>query len=216
MSNLQEILERIKKASLGEEVKLIAVSKNVTTNEVLELFNEGQIDFGENRVQELKNKQQILSEILPKNTINWHFIGRLQSNKINQLISLHPILWQSCESLKAALEVDKRLDYELDCLLQINSANEESKQGIEAQSAIETFLAIKESCKFLRPVGVMSIGAHVDDVKVIQKSFEITRKIYEGLQPHGAKICSMGMSGDFELAIKCGSNMVRLGSILYR
>lgn len=216
MKNLDEILERIKKVHIGVEVKLIAVSKNVTTKEVLELFNEGQIDFGENRVQELKNKRQILAEILPENLIKWHFIGRLQSNKINQLISLRPTLWQSCESLKAALEVDKRLDYELECLLQINSAEEESKQGVEAKMAVETFLSIKESCKFLRPVGVMSIGAHVDDIKSIQKSFEITHKIYEELEPHGAKICSMGMSGDFELAIKCGSNMVRLGSVLYK
>lgn len=216
MKKIVEILERIERLKDKEEVRLVAVSKNVTTKEVLELFHEGQVDFGENRVQELKNKRQILAEILPENSINWHFIGRLQSNKINQLILLRPTLWQSCESLKAALEMDKRLDYELECLLQINSAEEESKQGIEAKNAIETFLAIKESCKFLRPVGVMSIGAHVDDMKIIQKSFEITRKIYEELEPHGAKICSMGMSSDFETAIKCGSNMVRLGSVLYK
>ncbi|MGB2553482.1 YggS family pyridoxal phosphate-dependent enzyme [Campylobacter sp. MOP51] len=216
MNNLEEILKRINSAGPNEAVKLVAVSKNVTVKEVLELFNEGQVDFGENRVQELKSKQQILAEILPQNPIKWHFIGRLQSNKINQLISLRPTLWQSCESLKAALEVDKRLDYELECLLQINSAEEESKQGVEAKMAVETFLSIKESCKFLRPVGVMSIGAHVDDIKTIQKSFETTRKIYEDLKQYGAKICSMGMSSDFELAIKCGSNMVRLGSVLYR
>ncbi|QKF92195.1 YggS family pyridoxal phosphate-dependent enzyme [Campylobacter sp. CCUG 57310] len=216
MSNLEEILKRINSTGLNEAVKLVAVSKNVTVKEVLELFNEGQVDFGENRVQELKNKQQILAEILPQNPIKWHFIGRLQSNKINQLISLRPTLWQSCESLKAALEVDKRLNYELECLLQINSAEEESKQGVEAKMAVETFLSIKERCKFLRPVGVMSIGAHVDDIKTIQKSFETTRKIYEELEQYGAKICSMGMSSDFELAIKCGSNMVRLGSVLYK
>ncbi|WP_169940899.1 YggS family pyridoxal phosphate-dependent enzyme [Campylobacter sp. RM15925] len=216
MNNLEEILKRIDSAGLNEVVNLVAVSKNVTTKEVLELFNEGQVDFGENRVQELKNKQQILAEILPQNPIKWHFIGRLQSNKINQLISLRPTLWQSCESLKTALEVDKRLDFELECLLQINSAEEESKQGVETKMAVETFLSIKESCKFLRPVGVMSIGAHVDDIKTIQKSFETTRKIYEELKQYGAKICSMGMSSDFELAIKCGSNMVRLGSVLYK
>ncbi|WP_172199690.1 YggS family pyridoxal phosphate-dependent enzyme [Campylobacter sp. RM16188] len=216
MSNLEEILKRIDSAGLNEAVKLVAVSKNVTVKEVLELFNKGQVDFGENRVQELKNKQQILAEILPQKPIKWHFIGRLQSNKINQLISLRPTLWQSCESLKTALEVDKRLDYDLECLLQINSAKEESKQGVEAKMAVETFLSIKESCKFLRPVGVMSIGAHVDDMKTIQKSFETTRKIYEELEQYGAKICSMGMSSDFELAIKCGSNMVRLGSVLYK
>ncbi|QCD52598.1 YggS family pyridoxal phosphate-dependent enzyme [Campylobacter sp. RM16192] len=211
MKNLAEILERINKARIGEEVKLIAVSKNVTTKEVLELFNQGQMSFGENRVQELKNKKEILSNL----PIDWHFLGRLQSNKINQLISLRPTLWQSCDSLKSALEVDKRLDYNLDCLLQINSANEDTKSGISADSAIDEFLSIKENCKFLRPIGVMSIGAHVDDMKTIERSFEITHKIYENLKAHGAKICSMGMSSDFELAIKCGSNMVRLGSILY-
>ena len=208
---LAQILERIENARTGEAVKLIAVSKNVTTKEVLELFRQGQTSFGENRVQELKNKSEILSNL----PIEWHFIGRLQSNKINHLLALKPALWQSCESVKAALAVDKRLDYELPCLLQINSAREDTKQGISPEAAQDAFLQIAQECKFLKPIGVMSIGAHVDDEKLVQKSFETTRKIYENLQPSGAQICSMGMSGDFELAIKCGSNMVRLGSILY-
>ena len=139
----------------------------------------------------------------------------LQSNKINHLLALKPALWQSCESVEAALAVDKRLDHELPCLLQINSAREDSKQGISPEAAEAAFLQIAQECKFLKPVGVMSIGAHVEDEKVVKKSFETTRKIYENLQPRGAQICSMGMSGDFELAIKCGSNMIRLGSILY-
>ena len=200
---LAQILERIENARTGEAVKLIAVSKNVTTKEVLELFEQGQTSFGENRVQELKNKSEILSNL----PIEWHFIGRLQSNKINHLLALKPALWQSCESVEAALAVDKRLICELPCLLQINSAHEDTKQGISPEVAQE--------CKFLKPIGVMSIGAHAIDERVVQKSFETTRKIYENLQPRGAKICSMGMSGDFELAIKSGSNMIRLGSILY-
>ncbi|ALV24444.1 type III pyridoxal 5-phosphate (PLP)-dependent enzyme, YggS family [Campylobacter iguaniorum] len=194
------------------DAKLIAVSKNVSENEVLELYKQGQMDFGENRVQELKRKKEILSEL----NLNWHFIGRLQTNKINHLISLRPTLWQSCESLEMARAVDKRLDFKLDCLLQINSAHEESKQGVDPDKAIEEFLRIKDECKNLNLVGVMSIGAHEDDAKIVQKSFELTREIYEKLQNHGAKICSMGMSSDFELAIKCGSNMVRLGTILYK
>ncbi|AII14709.1 type III pyridoxal 5-phosphate (PLP)-dependent enzyme, YggS family [Campylobacter iguaniorum] len=194
------------------DAKLIAVSKNVSENEVLELYKQGQMDFGENRVQELKRKKEILSEL----NLNWHFIGRLQTNKINHLISLRPTLWQSCESLEMARAVDKRLDFKLDCLLQINSAHEDTKQGVDPDKAIEEFLRIKDECKNLNLVGVMSIGAHEDDAKIVQKSFELTREIYEKLQNHGAKICSMGMSSDFELAIKCGSNMVRLGTILYK
>ena len=204
--NLDNILKDI-----NNKARLIAVSKNVTENEVITLYNQGLREFGENRVQELKRKSEILSNL----DIKWHFIGRLQSNKINQLISLRPTLWQSCESLEMALEVDKRLNYKLDTLLQINSANEESKQGVDPKDAINIYKEIQSRCKNLNLIGVMSIGAHSDDIDEIKKSFEITKEIFDSLKPHGATICSMGMSGDFKLAIECGSNMIRLGTILY-
>ncbi|WP_069637986.1 YggS family pyridoxal phosphate-dependent enzyme [Campylobacter pinnipediorum] len=206
MINLKELYEKI------GDIRLVAVSKNVTSKEVIELINQGQIEFGENRVQEMAKKQTELANFNPK----WHMIGRLQDNKINQLISLRPTLWQSCDSLKKAVAVDKRLSYKLDTLLQINSANEDSKQGVSTNQAIEEYLKIKQECKNINLIGVMSIGANVEDEKQIQKSFEQTYKIYESLRSDGAKICSMGMSSDFMLAIKCGSNMIRLGSILYR
>ncbi|ABS52435.1 YggS family pyridoxal phosphate-dependent enzyme [Campylobacter hominis] len=212
---LSEISDRIEKARAGaniwENVKLLAVSKNVDTNAVENLFSQGQIDFGENRVQELKRKCEILVDL----PLKWHFIGTLQKNKINQLITLKPVLWQSCNSFELAVAVDKRLDYRLDTLLEINVANEDSKSGISADEAIDTYRKIKAECKNLNLVGVMSIGAHSDDLKEIIKSFELTYKIFENLQKSGAAICSMGMSADFETAIKCGSNMVRLGRILY-
>ncbi|MEE3776165.1 YggS family pyridoxal phosphate-dependent enzyme [Campylobacter sp. CX2-4080-23] len=204
--SLDTILKQI-----NGKARLIAVSKNVTENEVITLYNQGVREFGENRVQELKRKSEILSNL----DIKWHFIGRLQSNKINQLISLHPALWQSCDSLEIALEVDKRLNYKLDTLLQINSAKEETKQGVDPKNAIEIYKEIKDRCRNLNLIGVMSIGANSDDEKEIKQSFEITKEIFEKLKPQGAIICSMGMSGDFNLAIECGSNMVRLGTILY-
>lgn len=207
--NLQLVLEKIQKAG---GAKLVAVSKNVTHNEILALNKLGQIDFGENKVQDLKLKSDVLSNL----ELKWHFIGRLQTNKINQLIKIKPFLWQSCDSLKMAMEVNKRLEYKLPTLLQINSANEPSKQGVRSEFAQELYLQILSECKFIDLCGVMSIGAMSDDKNLIKKSFEDTFKIYEKLIPYGAKICSMGMSSDFELAIKCGSNMVRLGSILYR
>ncbi|MBR7047011.1 MAG: YggS family pyridoxal phosphate-dependent enzyme [Campylobacter sp.] len=214
--NLEQIWQNIEtarqKCGAWENVRLIAVSKNVDTDAVENLYSQGQIEFGENRVQEMKRKCEILSDL----PLKWHFIGSLQSNKINHLLSLRPILWQSCNSFELALAVDKRANFTLDTLLEINSADESSKCGIEISRAIDEYLKIKESCKNLNLCGVMSIGAHSDDLGEIQKSFEITYKIFENLQPHGAKICSMGMSDDFELAIKCGSNMVRLGRILYR
>lgn len=213
--NYAKILEKIKttKAKFDKqgEVKLIAVSKYVTSKEVVNLYTQGQIEFGENRVQELNKK---ISELENYN-IKWHFIGSLQKNKINQLISLHPTLWQSCNSFELAYGVDKRLNYKLDTLLEINAASEDSKSGIEINRAVEEYLRIQEECKNLNMCGVMSIGAHSTDMSLVKKSFNDTYKIYEKLCSNGAKICSMGMSSDFELAIECGSNMIRLGTILF-
>ncbi|MBS5829635.1 MAG: YggS family pyridoxal phosphate-dependent enzyme [Campylobacter concisus] len=207
---LKELLEKIE--NLSKDVTLIAVSKNVTCTEVRELYAQGQRNFGENRVQELAKKEQELQNFTD---IKWHMIGRLQNNKINQMISLKPVLWQSCDSFERALEVDKRLSYKLDTLLQINSADEDTKQGVSVANAAEIYERIQSECKNINLKGVMSIGAHVDEPKEVQKSFELTYKIYESLKSKGATICSMGMSSDYELAIKCGSNMIRLGTMLY-
>ena len=207
---LKELLEKIE--NLSKDVTLIAVSKNVTCTEVRELYAQGQRNFGENRVHELAKKEQELQNFTD---IKWHMIGRLQNNKINQMISLKPVLWQSCDSFERALEVDKRLSYKLDTLLQINSADEDTKQGVSVANAAEIYERIQSECKNINLKGVMSIGAHVDEPKEVQNSFELTYKIYESLKPKGATICSMGMSSDFELAIKCGSNMIRLGTMLY-
>ncbi|WP_103624313.1 YggS family pyridoxal phosphate-dependent enzyme [Campylobacter concisus] len=207
---LKELLEKIE--NLSKDVTLIAVSKNVTSAEVKELYAQGQRNFGENRVQELAKKELELQNFTD---IKWHMIGRLQNNKINQMISLKPALWQSCDSFERAIEVDKRLSYKLDTLLQINSADEDTKQGVSVANAAEIYERIQSECKNINLKGVMSIGAHVDEPKEIQESFELTYKIFNSLKPKGAAICSMGMSSDFELAIKCGSNMIRLGTMLY-
>ncbi|EAH6293058.1 YggS family pyridoxal phosphate-dependent enzyme [Campylobacter lari] len=203
-------LESIFEKTIKQNVRLIAASKYVQDEQIRELFKQGVVEFGENQVQTLALKKEKLQDL----EIKWHFIGNLQSNKINLLIKQKPVLWQSCNGIKIAKAVDKRLEYKLDTLLEINTANENSKSGIEQNKAIEEYLQIQEECENLNLVGIMCIGA-MDEEKV-QESFEQTFKIYENLQKHGAKICSMGMSGDFELAIKCGSNMVRLGSILFK
>lgn len=203
------ILDTILK-NIPKQVTLVAVSKNFSNEETLTLYKQGQKIFGENKVQELANK----NDFFKADDINWHFIGRLQSNKINSLLKLPIKLWQSCNSFELAYEVNKRSDRKIDALLQINSANENSKQGIHPDLAIEEFCKIKEHCKNINLIGVMSIGAMSDDKKEIQKSFKLTYKIFEELKNNGANICSMGMSNDYQLAIDCGSTMIRLGSIL--
>lgn len=211
-ARFEAFLEQIE----GAGAKLVAVSKSVDIDALKELASFGQLDFGENKVQELERKIEGLAGISADySRLRWHFIGRLQSNKINALLALRPALWQSCESVDAALSVEKRLSYELPCLIQINSANESSKQGASLNEAVDIYHEICQRCKLLKPVGVMSIGANNSDESVIAKSFEYTYKVFESLQKHGAKICSMGMSDDWHIALKCGSNMLRLGRMLW-
>ncbi len=217
--NFDDVLQRIEKARLEANeyniIKIVAVSKYSDTDAVRELYSVGQRAFGENRVQDLKLKMDELDDL----PLEWHFIGRLQKNKINHLLDLHPSLFQSCDSLELAKEVDKRAKVKgviLPTLLQINSAKEDTKTGVMPEVAKDIYLQILEDCPNLKLKGVMSIGAHSEDQKLIQKSFETTYKIFEDLKSKGASICSMGMSNDFELAIKCGSNMLRLGSILFK
>ncbi|TKX29086.1 YggS family pyridoxal phosphate-dependent enzyme [Campylobacter sp. MIT 12-5580] len=205
--NLEQILEKT------QNTRIVVASKYGSSELINELFKLGFCEFGENQVQALAQKKEALKENLE---LKWHFIGTLQSNKINLLLKQNPILWQSCNSLKLAKAVNQRLDYELEALLEINSADENSKSGLEIQKALDTYLQIQDECPKIKLCGVMSIGANTDNQKEIIKSFEATYKIYEALQKHGAKICSMGMSNDFELALKCGSNMLRLGSVLFK
>ncbi len=217
--NFDAVLQRIEAIRLETNehqiIKIIAASKYADADAIKAFYEIGQRAFGENRVQDLKAKAAAL-EALP---IEWHFIGRLQSNKINMLLDINPTLIHSCEDLKMAQEIDKRAaakGKKQAILLQINSAKEESKAGIAPEAAVEEYHRIMEECPNLSLKGVMTIGAHTEDQKEIQKSFETTYKIFDSLRANGAKYCSMGMSNDFELAIRCGSNMLRLGSILFQ
>lgn len=214
--HIDKIIERIEQArvlvSEHHIVKMVAVSKYVDAHAVERLYEVGQRAFGENKVQDLRQKSEAL-EALP---LEWHFIGTLQTNKINQLIDLDPFLMQSLHSLELAEALDKRLEAKgktMECLLQVNSAKEETKSGVMPEAAEEFYRRIAETCPNIRLRGVMSIGAHTDERAVVQKSFETTRALFDRLP--GAEICSMGMSGDFELAVACGSTMIRLGSVLF-
>lgn len=217
--NLDDIITRVEGARLRISehhiVKIIGISKYSTSEEITTLYNAGQRAFGENKVQDLKEKMQALVEL----PIEWHFVGTLQKNKINNIIDLNPTLIQSLDSLELAQELNKKLEAKnkkLSALLQINSAKEESKSGVTPDEALEIYKQILDTCPNIKLKGVMSIGAHVEDEKIIRDSFKTTKKIYDELVPFGAKYCSMGMSGDYELAITCGSNMIRVGSTLFK
>ncbi|MGA1931124.1 YggS family pyridoxal phosphate-dependent enzyme [Arcobacter sp. YIC-464] len=217
--NLDDIITRVEGARLRVSehhiVKVIGISKYSSSDDVATLYEAGQRAFGENKVQDLREKSEALDEL----PIEWHFVGRLQKNKINNLIDLNPSLVQSIDSLELAQEFDKKLEAKgkkINALLQINSAKEDTKAGVEPEDAVSIYKEILETCPNLKLKGVMSIGAHVNDEKVIKESFKTTKKIFDELKPFGAKYCSMGMSSDYELAIACGSNMIRVGSTLFK
>jgi len=216
---IDEVIQRIEDArrevSEHHIVKLVAVSKYSEVQEVHSLYEAGQRAYGENKVQDLKVKSDALNAL----PLEWHFLGRLQKNKINQLIEASPTLFQSLDSYELAVALNLRLvakDTTMNALLQINSSGEESKQGIEPENAIELYKKIQNELPNIRLKGVMTIGAHSENKDEIKKSFDKTYEIFNRLKANGAKICSMGMSSDFELAIKCGSNMIRLGSVLFK
>jgi pyridoxal phosphate enzyme (YggS family) len=212
---LDELIQRVEAARLRRSehliVQIVAVTKYTENIEpLIKLYNEGQRAFGENRVQDMQKKVEALKDY----PIEWHFIGNLQKNKINKLLALEPFMIQSINSYELAEAINKRADKPVRCLIEINSSGEPTKHGMEPEIAVDTYLKIKENLPNINLQGVMTIGAHTDDEKAIRESFRKTYKIFEQLKPYGAKICSMGMSGDFEIAIEEGSNMIRIGSAL--
>jgi pyridoxal phosphate enzyme (YggS family) len=217
IENLDEVITKVEfsRLQLSDHhiVQLVAVSKYSDTDDIKTLYEAGQRAFGENKVQDLKEKSSTLDEY----PIAWHFVGTLQKNKINNLIDLNPTLMHSLDSLELAEELDKKLKAKnkiMNCLLQVNSAKEDSKSGVMPEIAVDVYKEIQEKYTNIKLKGVMSIGAHTDDKKIIKESFDTTKAIFD--ECPGATICSMGMSSDFDLAISCGSNMIRVGSKLFK
>jgi pyridoxal phosphate enzyme (YggS family) len=218
-ANLDEVIWNIEESRITVSehhiVQLVAVGKYTKIENIETLYTLGQRAFGENQVQQLKERMDTLDEL----PLQWQMIGSLQKNKINNLIDLRPTLMQSLDSLDLAIELNKKLEAKeskMSCLLQINAAAEATKSGFSSTEAYDMYQQIKETCPNINLKGVMTIGAHTDDTKLIQQSFETTHSIYEKLATDGATICSMGMSSDYTLAIKCGSNLVRVGSALFK
>ncbi len=218
-TNLDQVLWNLEEARLKVSdhhiVKLVVVGKYTEIENIAILYELGQRAFGENQVKQLKERMTEL-ESLP---LEWHMIGSLQKNKINNLIDLRPSLMHSLDSLSLAEELNKKLEAKnttMSCLLQINAAAEESKSGFSTNEAYDRYQQIIETCPAIKLKGVMTIGAHTTDTKLIRESFETTHKIYQKLEKNGATICSMGMSGDYELAIECGSNLIRVGSAVFK
>lgn len=222
-AELQQEVARLKTA---EQVEIVVASKYFNEEEIAHLAAQGAVCFGENKVQDLVRKSEFFAQNELSNSnltiskIRWHFIGRLQTNKINHLLRLKPVLWQSCEGLEAALAVEKRLQnlelpYKLPTLLQIATGG--NKQGVTPDLALKIYEEILANCRFVQLCGVMSVASQrLSQVgeRQVASEFEVTRQVFEKLKPFGAKYCSMGMSEDYKLALQIGANIVRIGSAL--
>ena len=204
--NLSAIL-----SSIPSEVTLVAVSKTKAVNRIKEAYESGQLDFGENKVQEMVEK----AALLPKN-IRWHMIGHLQRNKVKYIAPFVSLI-QSVDSSRLLNEIEKqgkKNERVIDCLLQVRIAQEETKFGLtykDCDSLLQKF-----DCTNVRIRGLMGMASFTANQYQIEIEFRSLLEYYNQHQPQQQwDILSMGMSGDYPLALTCGSNMIRVGSSIF-
>ena len=195
------------------EVKLVAVSKTKSNNDILESYKAGQRIFGENKVQEMIRKH----EVLPKD-IQWHMIGHVQSNKVKYMAPFVALI-HGVDSLKLLKEINKQAlknNRVINCLLQVHIARESTKFGLSNMECIEALIAA-ESLENIIIKGLMGMATFTDNQSQIEQEFNGLKKLYDKLAMKYSEfeILSMGMSGDYHIAITKGSNMIRVGSKIF-
>ena len=218
----QEVYKKISTALSLKHVQLVAVSKTKPVEDIFELYKLGQRDFGENYVQELVEKKLLLP-----NDIRWHVIGHLQSNKVKYIASFVHLI-QSVDSFKLLREIDRQAAKHhrvIQCLLQAHIAQEETKFGLNEKELDELFLDLKGATelgelKNIKIAGLMGMASFTEDIHKVSLEFKYLKMLYDKYSINKGPNCelsnlSMGMSSDYKVAIEEGSNMVRIGSILF-
>lgn len=213
MSVNVEMYQQIYRELASNKVTLVAVSKTKPVADIEALYALGQKDFGENYVQELVDKQAVLPA-----DIRWHFIGHLQSNKVKYIAPFVHLI-HGVDSLKLLKEIDKQAAKNnriIHCLLQIHIASEETKFGMD-ENELKEVLAQLDSFPHVKVCGLMGMASFSDDEKKVRDEFKTLHQLllkYNISDPTSA-ILSMGMSGDYKMAIEEGSTMVRIGSLFF-
>jgi pyridoxal phosphate enzyme (YggS family) len=218
MSQIAEKIQSIK-GQIPEQVRLVAVSKTMPISMIQEAYDAGQRIFGENKALEIKEK----AENLPSN-IHWHFIGHLQSNKV-KYIAPYVKLIHSIDSLKLLEEVNKEAkknDRIISCLLQFHIASEETKYGLNPQEAYELLKSeTYQQMKNIKIIGVMGMASNTFNTELVRQEFKYLRTIFQNLQfdffigDIFFRELSMGMSGDYQIAVQEGSTLIRIGSSIF-
>lgn len=205
---MKEIIEKIK-SEIGDKVTLVAVSKTKSNEKILEAYNLGIRDFGENYVQELTTKM----DSLPKD-ICWHMIGHLQTNKVKDLVKRNIGLIQSVDSLKLAKEINKEAiknNKVVKILIEVNIANDPNKTGIGVDQLDELIKEIKLLSN-IDLQGLMAIAPHTDNQEKIRESFKQMNNLKK---KYDFKLLSMGMTNDYNIAIEEGANVIRIGTKIF-
>ncbi|WP_242205453.1 YggS family pyridoxal phosphate-dependent enzyme [Aestuariivivens insulae] len=215
--SISEKLNNIK-STLPDHVTLVAVSKTKPLEDIMEAYHAGHLIFGENKIQEMADKH----EQLPKD-IEWHMIGHVQRNKVKYMASFVSLI-HGVDNFKLLKEIDKQAqkhDRVIQCLLQIKIASEDTKFGMAPEDAVKLIQSQEFSeLKHIKIVGLMGMATFTDNMDQVKQEFINLKTIFDALektQTHNCKLqtISMGMSGDYELAIDCGSTMVRVGSSIF-
>lgn len=219
--NIASIRERMKRSALlagrrPEEVRLVAVSKTMPADRIREAFAAGLHIFGENYIQEARDKARALSDL----PMEWHFIGHLQSNKAKYAVRQFALI-HSVDSVRLIAEIDReaqKVGKIQDILIQVNIAGEATKSGVEPD-ALSTLLEAAAACSHVRVVGLMTMPPYSEDAEAVRPVFRALKTLaerYTGVIPGIAlRELSMGMSGDFEVAISEGATLVRIGTALF-
>ena len=205
-SNLNSILNNI-----PSNVSLVAVSKTKPDTDILAAYNSGQKVFGENKVQEIVKKQKNLPS-----DIKWHMIGHLQTNKVKHIASFVSLI-HAVDSIKLLKEINKRATQNnriIDCLLQIHIAQESTKFGFDIEE-IKKVISIAKEYKNIKIKGLMGMATFTNNSKQINKEFKSISKIFKQVKNKTLNTLSIGMSGDYKLAINNGSTMIRVGSAIF-
>ena len=210
--SIEQQISNIKKEIL-DKADLIAVSKTRTIQEIKQAYNCGQLKFGENRVQEIVDKQSKLPD-----DIEWHMIGHLQKNKVKYIAGFIKLI-HSLDRISLAKEIDrqaKKQDRIIDCLIQIKISKEDSKFGLKIEDFTD-FYKNMETFKNLNVIGLMGMATFTSDIEVIDEEFKMIKRIYDNVASIDPKfrVLSIGMSDDYNIAIENGSTMIRVGSKIF-
>ncbi len=210
--SIEQQISNIKNEILNK-ADLIAVSKTRTIQEIKQAYNSGQLKFGENRVQEIVDKQSKLPD-----NIEWHMIGHLQKNKVKYIAGFIKLI-HSLDRISLAKEIDKQAKKEdriIDCLIQIKISKEDSKFGLKIEDFTD-FYKNMESFKNINIIGLMGMATFTSDIELINEEFKMIKRIYDNVASIDPKfrVLSIGMSDDYNIAIENGSTMIRVGSKIF-